>query len=66
VLVEPYLRGTSAHEVAEALSDVPHRLRSFGVWRDREARVYGTAEEHDRLYGIDPVGLGESINSFFR
>jgi transketolase len=65
VLVEPYLRGTSAHEVAEALVDVPHRLRSFGVWRDREARVYGTAEEHDRLYGVDAASLAVSIASFF-
>lgn len=65
VLVEPYLKGTSAHEVAEALADVPHRLRSFGVWRDKEARVYGTAEDHDRLFGVDPVSLAESITSFF-
>ncbi|WP_320065572.1 transketolase [Micromonospora sp. RTGN7] len=65
VVVEPYLRGTSAHEVAEALGDVPHRLRSYGVWRDREARVYGTAEEHDRLYGVDAASLAESISSFF-
>jgi transketolase len=65
VLVEPYLRGTSAREVSEALCDVPHRLRSFGVWRDREVRVYGTASEHDRLYGVDAASLAESITSFF-
>jgi len=64
VLVEPYLKGTSAFEVTEALGDVPHRLRSFGVWRDKEARVYGTAEEHDRLFGMDPASLAESITSF--
>ncbi|MFE0027841.1 transketolase family protein [Amycolatopsis sp. NPDC059021] len=66
VLVEPYLRGTSAFEVTEALGDVPHRLRSFGTWRDREARVYGTAEEHDRLFGVDAEGLAESISGFLR
>ncbi|MDT8909749.1 transketolase [Amycolatopsis sp. PS_44_ISF1] len=66
VLVEPYLRGTSAFEVNEALADVPHRLRSFGTWRDREARVYGTAEEHDRLLGVDAAGLAESIAAFLR
>ncbi|GAA3537722.1 transketolase [Amycolatopsis ultiminotia] len=64
VLVEPYLRGTSAFEVSEALADVPHRLRTFGTWRDREARVYGTAEEHDRLFGLDAAGLAESITGF--
>ncbi|HKN51302.1 MAG TPA: transketolase [Amycolatopsis sp.] len=66
VLVEPYLRGTSAFEVTEALSDVPHRLASFGTWRDREARVYGTPEEHDRLFGVDAEGLAKSIADFVR
>jgi len=66
VLVEPYLRGTSAHEVAEALGDVPHRLRSVGVWRDREARAYGTIADHDRLYGLDAAGLAGTISGFFR
>nr|AXL05603.1 transketolase [uncultured bacterium]AXL05619.1 transketolase [uncultured bacterium] len=66
VLVEPYLRGTSAHEVAEALRDVPHRLLSCGVRRDEEVRAYGNTADHDRLHGIDPVGLTESINAFLR
>ncbi len=65
-MVEPYLRGTSAHEVSEALGDVPHRLRSFGVRRDTETRVYGTPDDHDRLHGIDAASLAESITSFFR
>lgn len=64
VLVEPYLKGTSAFEVTEALGDVPHRLRSFGTWRDREARVYGTPEEYDRLIGVDAESLAESIATF--
>ncbi len=33
VLVEPWLAGTSAHVVAEALRDVPHRLLALGVAR---------------------------------
>jgi transketolase len=65
-IVEPYLRGTSAHEVADALADVPHRLRSFGVQRDRELRTYGTADEQDRLHGVDATGLAESFRGFFR
>jgi transketolase len=64
VLVEPYLRGTSAHEVAEALGDVPHRLRSHGVRRDQEMRAYGTAKDHDRLHGLDAASLAESITGF--
>lgn len=64
VVVEPYLRGTSAHEVAEALRDIPHRLRSHGVRRDEEVRAYGTAADHDRLHGIDAAGLAESITEF--
>jgi transketolase len=66
VLVEPYLRGTSAHEVAEALSDTPHRLRSHGVRRDQEVRAYGNAADHDRLHGLDAESLARSIAEFVR
>jgi transketolase len=64
VVVEPYLAGTSAHEVAEALADIPHRLRSHGVRRDEEVRAYGVAADHDRLHGIDADGLAKSISGF--
>lgn len=65
VLVEPYLRGTSSHEVAEALGDVPHRLRALGVRRDAEVHAYGTAADHDRLHGIDAAGIAEAVRSLF-
>ena len=61
VLVEPYLAGTSAHEVATALADVPHRLRSLGVRRDIEVRAYGTAPEHDTIHGLDAQGIAEAV-----
>ena len=64
VLVEPYLRGTSAHAVADALRDMPHRLLALGVRRDREVHRYGTAEQHDRLHGLDPAGMRDSIGQF--
>lgn len=63
VLVEPYLRGTSAIEVTDALRDVPHRLLSLGVPR-AELRHYGTPAEHARAYGLDVAGLRRSITSF--
>jgi transketolase len=63
VLVEPYLAGTSAHEVATALADVPHRLRSLGVRRDMEVRAYGTAPEHDAVHGLDAAGIGAAVRS---
>ncbi|MFB9903232.1 transketolase family protein [Allokutzneria oryzae] len=66
VLVEPYLQGTSAHEVATALADTPHRLLALGVRRDSEVRAYGTAEQHDVVHGLDPAGLAESIARFMR
>lgn len=66
VVVEPYLCGTSAHEVAEALGDVPHRLRSHGTRRDEEVRAYGKAADHDRLHGIDAASLAESITAFLQ
>ena len=66
VLVEPYLAGTSAHEVAVAFDDVAHRLRALGVRRDLEVRAYGTAEEHDVVHGLDPRGIARTVREFLR
>ncbi|TVT07395.1 transketolase C-terminal domain-containing protein [Amycolatopsis bartoniae] len=65
VLVEPYLAGTSAHHVAEALADVPHRLLSLGVRRDAEVRLYGTPADHDAAHGLDVPGLTSAIRGFY-
>jgi transketolase len=65
LLVEPYLVGTSAYLVTEALADVPHRLRSVGVQR-RDLRHYGTVAEHDAAHGLDAAGIGRAIDSFQR
>lgn len=64
VLVEPYLAGTSAHQVSETLADVPHRLRSLGVRRDLEVRAYGTAADHDELHGLDVAGIAAATRGF--
>ncbi|MEV4491346.1 transketolase [Micromonospora coxensis] len=63
VLVEPYLAGTSARVVSEALADRPHRLLSLGVGR-AELRRYGTAEDHTRWHGLDAAGLRRSVAGF--
>jgi transketolase len=64
VLVEPYNRGTSAHAVAEALAETPHRLLSLGVRRDVEVRTYGDMADHDLAHGLDETSLAASINAF--
>jgi transketolase len=64
VLVEPYLAGTSAHCVAAALSDVPHRMKALGVRRDAEIRAYGGIADHDLAHGLDAGSLGLSIREF--
>ncbi|GAA4830306.1 transketolase [Saccharopolyspora rosea] len=64
VLVEPYLRGTSAHEVDDALRDIPHRLLSLGVRREVELRAYGTAEDHEAAHGLGPVGIAAAVRRF--
>ncbi|GAB3466269.1 transketolase family protein [Actinophytocola sediminis] len=64
VLVEPYLAGTSAHAVGEALVDLPHRVRSLGVRRDIEVRAYGEAADHDAVHGLDAVGIAAAVRGF--
>ncbi len=63
VLVEPYLQGTSAMWVSEALRDTPHRLLSIGV-RRIENRRYGTPEEHDEAHCLDVASLRHRIGRF--
>jgi len=65
VLVEPYLAGTSAHEVSAALQQVPHRLLSLGI-SDPELRRYGTPAEHAQWQGLDVAGLRARIAGFVR
>ena len=64
-LVEPYLRGTSAHEVSDALADRPHRLLSLGTRRDTEVRIYGTLADHDLAHGLDSGSIALSLKEFF-
>ncbi len=63
VLVEPWLAGTSAHVVGEALRDVPHRLLALGVARD-ELRRYGTPADHITAHGLDVAGIRRSLDGF--
>ena len=63
VLVEPYLAGTSARQVAAALNGVPHRVLHLGVDR-AEVRRYGTWPDHARAHGLDAAGLRASISGF--
>ncbi len=61
VVVEPYLAGTSAHAVTEALRDRPVRLTSLGV-ANAELRSYGTPEEHRTAHGLDASGIGRALD----
>ena len=63
VLVEPWLAGTSARVVSDAVRDVPHRLLSLGT-RRMELRHYGTPAEHQRAHGLDAAGIRRSVESF--
>ena len=63
VLVEPYLAGTSAGVVSEALAERPHRLLSLGV-RELELRRYGTPADHARMQGLDTAGIRRSVLEF--
>jgi transketolase len=63
VLVEPWLAGTSARVVSDALRDVPHRLLALGT-RRMELRHYGTPAEHQRAHGLDAAGIRRSVDAF--
>jgi transketolase len=63
VLVEPYLAGTSALAVNDALADIPHRVLGLGVPLP-ELRRYGSPAEHQAAHGLDAAGLRTSISSF--
>jgi transketolase len=63
VLVEPYLAGTSALAVNDALADIPHRVLALGV-PPAELRRYGSPAEHQAAHGLDAAGLRTSISSF--
>ena len=65
VLVEPYLAGTSAAEVAAALADRPHRLLALGVANGRCAAT-AAGPEHRALHGLDAAGIRASIAAFLR
>ncbi len=62
-LVEPYLAGTSAAEIAVALRDRPHRLLALGV-SNAELRRYGTGTEHRAAHGLDSAGIARSLQDF--
>ncbi len=62
-IVEPYLAGTSAAALADALRDEPRRLLTLGV-PPIELRRYGTPEEHRRAYGLDAEGIRRSLDAF--
>lgn len=64
VLVEPYLAGTSAGEVADAFRDRPQRLANLGI-RNTELRRYGRGDEHRVAHGLDAAGIRASLDRFF-
>ncbi|HCI6570367.1 TPA: transketolase [Klebsiella variicola subsp. variicola] len=64
-IVEPYLEGTTAHTISEALSDVSHRILSIGVKR-QELRQFGTPAEHIQAHRLDTHGLRERLSRFYR
>ena len=63
VLVEPYLAGTSARVVADALADRPHLLLGLGVTRT-DLRLYGSPADHERWHGLDAASIRGAVDRF--
>ncbi|MDT0262055.1 transketolase family protein [Jatrophihabitans lederbergiae] len=62
VLVEPYLAGTAAAQINDALGHRAHRLFSHGV-RQAELHRFGTVADHDRAHGLDTDSLRSAITA---
>jgi transketolase len=62
VIVEPYLVGTSAHVITDALAAVPHRLLSLGVG-SRDLHRFGTMADHDAAHALTPTALRAAITA---
>lgn len=60
VLVEPYHAGALARDVVAALAPRPVRLETIGVPHQIITR-YGTADDHDRAYGLTAEGIRSRI-----
>jgi transketolase len=56
ILIEPYLAGTSAARVMDALGDRPIRLHAHGV-TNPDLRRYGTPKDHRAAHGLDTAGI---------
>lgn len=56
ILIEPYLAGTSAARVMDALTDRPIRLHSHGVTQP-DLRRYGTPDDHRAAHRLDATGI---------
>lgn len=60
ILIEPYLAGTSAARIMEALADRPIRLHSHGV-TEPDLRHYGTPGDHRTAHGLDAPGIRDFV-----
>ena len=60
ILVEPYLAGTSSHEVTKAIGHRPHRLLALGI-ENPELRKYGTPDQHRAAHGLDARGIRAAL-----
>ena len=56
VLVEPYLAGTSARFVAEALAARAASAAAPRAWGATDLRRYGSPRDHARWHGLDAAG----------
>jgi transketolase len=63
ISVTPFLEGTLAPMLTEALAHRPSRFASIGIGRD-VLRQYGTPQDHDRARGLDAAGIRERIARF--
>jgi len=61
-IVEPWYQGTATPVVADALAGRPVELAAIGVPRSF-IHAYGTADDLDRVLGLDTDGIGERLRA---
>ena len=65
VVCEPFYQGTLSEEITEALKSSEIEIENIGVPREFISK-YGTAADHDKIFGLDADGIRKKLIKFIK